>query len=60
MQVMVVLNVATTRATMNNSFYGAAIGFTIAAGFLSFLPLSLVTFTSRNYCCWSISYFGNI
>lgn len=37
---LVILNVATTKATEGNSFYGLAIGFTIAAGAFAGGPLS--------------------
>jgi aquaporin Z len=36
----VVLNVATAKATMNNSFYGLAIGFTVLAGAFAVGPIS--------------------
>lgn len=36
----VVLNVATARGTANNSFYGLAIGFTVAAGAYAVGPIS--------------------
>jgi aquaporin Z len=36
----VVLNVATARGTEGNSFYGLAIGFTVAAGILAVGPVS--------------------
>lgn len=38
--VLVVLNVAATRATSGNSFYGLAIGFTVAAGAFAVGPIS--------------------
>jgi aquaporin Z len=38
--VLVVINVAATRATQGNSFYGLAIGFTVAAGAFAVGPLS--------------------
>jgi len=38
--VTVVLNVAATRATAGNSFYGLAIGFTVAAGAFAVGPIS--------------------
>lgn len=38
--VLVVLNVAATRATAGNSFYGIAIGFTVAAGAFAVGPIS--------------------
>jgi aquaporin Z len=38
--VTVVLNVAATRATAGNSFYGLAIGFTVAAGVFAVGPIS--------------------
>jgi aquaporin Z len=37
---LVVLNVATTRATQGNSFYGLAIGFTVTAGAVAGGPIS--------------------
>jgi len=38
--VLVVLNVAATKATMGNSFYGLAIGFTVAIGVFAVSPIS--------------------
>lgn len=38
--VFVVLNVATTKATANNSFYGLAIGFTVVVGAFAVGPIS--------------------
>lgn len=38
--VLVVLNVAVTRATQGNSFYGLVIGFTVAAGAFTVGPIS--------------------
>ena len=40
MLVWVVLNVATTKSTENNSFYGLAIGFTVLAGAAACQPIS--------------------
>src|SRR5579864_4592116 len=42
--VTVVLNVAATRATAGNSFYGLAIGFTVAAGAFAVGPISGAAF----------------
>jgi len=42
--VLVVLNVATTKATENNSFFGLAIGFTVTAGAYSVGPISGAVF----------------
>jgi aquaporin Z len=42
--VTVVLNVAATRATAGNSFYGLAIGITVAAGAFAVGPLSGAAF----------------
>ena len=42
--VTVVLNVAATRATAGNSFYGIAIGFTVAAGAFAVGPISGAAF----------------
>ena len=42
--VLVVLNVAATRATAGNSFYGLAIGFTVAAGAFAVGPISGAAF----------------
>jgi aquaporin Z len=42
--VLVVLNVATTKATENNSFFGLAIGFTVCAGAYSVGPISGAVF----------------
>src|SRR5258706_360108 len=42
--VTVVLNVAATRATAGNSFYGIAIGFTVAAGAFAAGPISGAAF----------------
>jgi aquaporin Z len=41
---LVVLNVAATRATAGNSFYGLAIGFTVAAGAFAVGPISGAAF----------------
>jgi aquaporin Z len=41
---LVVLNVATTKATENNSFFGLAIGFTVTAGAYSVGPISGAVF----------------
>jgi aquaporin Z len=41
---LVVLNVAATRATSGNSFYGIAIGFTVAAGAFAVGPISGAAF----------------
>ena len=38
--VLVILNVATTRATQGNSYFGVAIGFTVVAGALAGGPIS--------------------
>lgn len=42
--VLTVLNVATTRATQGNSFYGLAIGFVVAAGVFAVGPISGAAF----------------
>ena len=42
--VTVILNVAATRATAGNSFYGIAIGFTVAAGAFAVGPISGAAF----------------
>jgi aquaporin Z len=42
--VLVVLNVAATKATAGNSFYGIAIGFTVAAGAFAVGPISGAAF----------------
>jgi aquaporin Z len=42
--VTVVLNVAATRATAGNSYYGIAIGFTVAAGAFAVGPISGAAF----------------
>jgi aquaporin Z len=42
--VLVVLNVAVTRATQGNSFYGLAIGFVVAAGAFAVGPISGAAF----------------
>ena len=42
--VLVVLNVASTKQTAGNSFYGLAIGFTVAAGAFAVGPISGAAF----------------